>query len=567
VDYCVSVLHRSGLRWQAWRRFSDFVQLHDELTRDFSREDVATLPVPPRRSWLPSFTQTMEFHEQRQHELQAYFTAVVGQPEFVRHAAVQDLLGVQPPDQPAGVRVVPRSEEYELEVRPGSDCGRDARPIDEYRIEIVHLETGSTHSFSRDVGITGHHTQRARIGRLLPGKHQFTVAAVNLAGYSSPISVSIDTAKLMAARAAAAALEEAGVRDVSGGSADSTLETLPKRAQDNPQQQQQQHFLQDSVLGRAIQRGKEFNHGPRSEHAQESQTALRMSPSPLRQHSPQRALQQSSRRRSECEAVPREEHPWHQRSAKSRLSSRTYTGFAAADGYPSSLRGEFGAAVASAPVRGIVEASRPIPADGVAARASIASDSAARRTIASDTAAAAAAAAGAAAAAAAAAEAAMQATRLAEMGHREFVQSPEARSELHSRSAEACGRMSRGHSAAAAAAASRVGLGGGASAQPSRHSLGGPRAARPPPPARAPPESRGASAAVGPGSGAADDKDDDDSVCIICMAEPRSHAFIPCGHRCVCAGCSAGILAAERKASAACPICRAPAGGAIQIFM
>merc|ERR1712216_524773 len=44
-------------------------------------------------------------------------------------------------------------------------------------------------------------------------------------------------------------------------------------------------------------------------------------------------------------------------------------------------------------------------------------------------------------------------------------------------------------------------------------------------------------------------------ACVVCLEGSRTHAFLPCGHRAVCKGCS------ERLASSAtrtCPMCRDP---------
>ena len=46
--------------------------------------------------------------------------------------------------------------------------------------------------------------------------------------------------------------------------------------------------------------------------------------------------------------------------------------------------------------------------------------------------------------------------------------------------------------------------------------------------------------------------------CVVCMEAPPTHASVPCGHRCICAGCvsRAGL-------ELQCPICRA----SVQMFM
>lgn len=53
------------------------------------------------------------------------------------------------------------------------------------------------------------------------------------------------------------------------------------------------------------------------------------------------------------------------------------------------------------------------------------------------------------------------------------------------------------------------------------------------------------------------------AACAICLVAPRTHAFIPCGHRCVCADCGAEVMG---RAGAACPICRTEAERLQHIF-
>jgi hypothetical protein len=52
-----------------------------------------------------------------------------------------------------------------------------------------------------------------------------------------------------------------------------------------------------------------------------------------------------------------------------------------------------------------------------------------------------------------------------------------------------------------------------------------------------------------------------DSSCIVCLSMHRTHAVIPCGHRCLCTGC-ADLVAIER----ACPICRSHADGLLRVY-
>ena len=60
--------------------------------------------------------------------------------------------------------------------------------------------------------------------------------------------------------------------------------------------------------------------------------------------------------------------------------------------------------------------------------------------------------------------------------------------------------------------------------------------------------------AVGGGCAAEAQSDD----CIVCMNCEKTHAFQPCGHKCVCATCAARCQT--------CPICRAPVTGILKIF-
>jgi len=75
-----------------------------------------------------------------------------------------------------------------------------------------------------------------------------------------------------------------------------------------------------------------------------------------------------------------------------------------------------------------------------------------------------------------------------------------------------------------------------------------------------------AAAAAGPAAVVANLDLDDDALCVVCLTMPKSHAFIPCGHRCVCAACGNQILYGGPQGSAICPVCRTRANGAIKIF-
>ena len=41
-----------------------------------------------------------------------------------------------------------------------------------------------------------------------------------------------------------------------------------------------------------------------------------------------------------------------------------------------------------------------------------------------------------------------------------------------------------------------------------------------------------------------------ETTCIVCMAHPKSHLAVPCGHQCACGACAGQMQA--------CPYCRAP---------
>jgi len=56
--------------------------------------------------------------------------------------------------------------------------------------------------------------------------------------------------------------------------------------------------------------------------------------------------------------------------------------------------------------------------------------------------------------------------------------------------------------------------------------------------------------------------DDDlhDDTCVICLTQLRTHAFIPCGHKCVCKDCS------DKLKDKKCPICRVKSSSVIKVF-
>jgi hypothetical protein len=52
-------------------------------------------------------------------------------------------------------------------------------------------------------------------------------------------------------------------------------------------------------------------------------------------------------------------------------------------------------------------------------------------------------------------------------------------------------------------------------------------------------------------------------TCVVCRDNHKTHTFLPCGHRCVCASCANQILHRTRQ----CPICRTRCTGAVQVYV
>lgn len=51
--------------------------------------------------------------------------------------------------------------------------------------------------------------------------------------------------------------------------------------------------------------------------------------------------------------------------------------------------------------------------------------------------------------------------------------------------------------------------------------------------------------------------------CVVCLCHSKSHAFVPCGHECVCAQCSAALVA---SGVGKCPVCRTEVTMAMKIY-
>lgn len=52
------------------------------------------------------------------------------------------------------------------------------------------------------------------------------------------------------------------------------------------------------------------------------------------------------------------------------------------------------------------------------------------------------------------------------------------------------------------------------------------------------------------------------SECVVCLDEDPTHAFIPCGHKCVCHDCGDSIM----QDSKMCPLCRSKVAGVMKIY-
>ncbi len=66
---------------------------------------------------------------------------------------------------------------------------------------------------------------------------------------------------------------------------------------------------------------------------------------------------------------------------------------------------------------------------------------------------------------------------------------------------------------------------------------------------------------VGEASGKRQREEATRGTCVICMDAPSTHAATPCGHRCLCVGCSSSF-----RAGSNCPMCRKKVDGWLQIY-
>lgn len=603
--YSMLVKHRSGISWRVVRRFSAFVALHEAfLDARIQGPEAAVaclLPQAPQKSWLRSFSQVLgrevppDFLEQRQRGLQVYLEAVLGQPLLARHPAVQVLLGVRMPEPPAGVRVVKRDEDHELEIRPATRDG-EAAPVDGYSIEIFSVEIGTSHALTREVGATGTQLQRARIGRLTPGQHRFIVAALNLSGSSEPIDVVIDTAHVHSGKPFSnEAMESTYGRQLHGGSRLEAMERTYGRMPNG-----------DDPRSEAMQRTSGW--APEASPAVPAVPAAR----PPRREMPHRGdvrPPQAADAGVGCGGACSSTHPGYGgrelwalgRSPASAspppggpgaagavpllgvpgaaappagLSSATYHSRAqACGGARPSPPAEFRWPLDPARIGGMHPASgmaavAPLPPGGYGGPPSTAFPAAARPAAPPGDAPIAAAPAcpqrrvflDAAARGVPVSDAAARpiARRPCPGAHESL--SPSALPALRARGAPAvAGPRPR------KADASRPSMPAEAAPVPAVMSRGQPSAAHAAAAAAAASTAAHAAAASSVAAAARGGWDDDESLCVVCMSVMKSHAFVPCGHRCVCADCGEDVLRAGGTA-ASCPVCRGSASSIIQIF-
>ncbi len=59
------------------------------------------------------------------------------------------------------------------------------------------------------------------------------------------------------------------------------------------------------------------------------------------------------------------------------------------------------------------------------------------------------------------------------------------------------------------------------------------------------------------------------SSCVVCLSAPRTHAYVPCGHFCVCFSCAKQQTQQPRTLAAAssCPVCQQPCTRIMRIFV
>ena len=59
----------------------------------------------------------------------------------------------------------------------------------------------------------------------------------------------------------------------------------------------------------------------------------------------------------------------------------------------------------------------------------------------------------------------------------------------------------------------------------------------------------------------------EDEKCVICLADDRIFAFVPCGHRCLCAACCFEMVAWTPMHVVRCPVCRMTPATVCRIYL
>jgi Zinc finger, C3HC4 type (RING finger) len=58
-------------------------------------------------------------------------------------------------------------------------------------------------------------------------------------------------------------------------------------------------------------------------------------------------------------------------------------------------------------------------------------------------------------------------------------------------------------------------------------------------------------------------KEKEDTLCVICLAQEKTHMFLPCSHRCTCEPCARQVLFRTKR----CPLCRTQTQSIIRVFV
>jgi Zinc finger, C3HC4 type (RING finger) len=58
-------------------------------------------------------------------------------------------------------------------------------------------------------------------------------------------------------------------------------------------------------------------------------------------------------------------------------------------------------------------------------------------------------------------------------------------------------------------------------------------------------------------------KEKEDTMCVVCLAQEKTHMFLPCGHRCACEYCASQVVRHTRR----CPICRSHSQSIVKVFV